>query len=835
MVTGYQIPSILGDSGILQIGKANWGGGEYCKGWIDNLRIKNKASSDAEIKELAAAFVDTLPAVSDVVVGTAPTREQALAYRGTDDHTAITSIVDSAKKEIQSYVRRNTDLTKVPVTFSLAGEVTLKVNDQVMENGTELNLSNDVKVVMERNGSTETWTVKKPIISNNPVLPGQYADPDIDYFDGKFWIFPTTDGYPNWSGDVFHAFSSEDMVNWKDEGVILKLADQNPGKNEQGIQIAASPWAEGGSAWAPTIEEKNGKYYFYYCGKFNNGESAVGVAVADHPQGPYTDKGTALLTKAMTDAAGAGVGQAIDPSIFTDDDGTSYMLVGNGSAVIAELNDDMMSIKDGSIKRINGLTDFRESVIVTKKDGKYHWTWSCDDANSPNYHVNYGVSDQLIQEDGKVNVTLKKKNLLSKDESKNILGSAHQSVLHVQDASGKERYFMTYHRFYTPLDIFTSGDGLGKHRETCIDEITFDANGEMVIKPTLEGVSAVAMPANGEIKASYVTLNKNTLALTINTAETLSAVVGPFHTTNKALAWESSDAKIATVDNNGKVTAVAAGTATITVKTANGKQDVCAVTVTDAVQPPVKVTGVSLNKKTLSLTVGKSQSLAATVSPANAADKSLKWSSSNKSVATVTQAGKVTAKKAGTATITVASVAEPSVKATCKVTVKAAVVAVKKVTLKPTKATLGVKEKLTLKATVTPSNATSKKVTWKSDKKSVATVSSKGVVTAKKTGTAKITATAGGKKATCKITVKKAPSKLTLNARKKTVKKGKTYQLKVKLPKNTASNKITYTTSNKKVATVSSAGKVKGIKKGTATITAKTFNGKKARIKITVK
>lgn len=394
---------------------------------------------------------------------------------------------------------------------------------------------------------------------------------------------------------------------------------------------------------------------------------------------------------------------------------------------------------------------------------------------------------------------------------------------------------MTYHRFYTPLDIFTSGDGLGKHRETCIDEITFDANGEMVIKPTLEGVSAVAMPANGEIKASYVTLNKNTLALTINTAETLSAVVGPFHTTNKALAWESSDAKIATVDNNGKVTAVAAGTATITVKTANGKQDVCAVTVADAVQPPVKVTGVSLNKKTLSLTVGKSQSLAATVSPANAADKSLKWSSSNKSVATVTQAGKVTAKKAGTATITVASVAEPSVKATCKVTVKAAVVAVKKVTLKPTKATLGVKEKLTLKATVTPSNATSKKVTWKSDKKSVATVSSKGVVTAKKTGTAKITATAGGKKATCKITVKKAPSKLTLNAKKKTVKKGKTYQLKVKLPKNTASNKITYTTSNKKVATVSSAGKVKGIKKGTATITAKTFNGKKARIKITVK
>ena len=87
-------------------------------------------------------------------------------------------------------------------------------------------------------------------------------------------------------------------------------------------------------------------------------------------------------------SAGVSMGQAIDPSIFTDDDGTSYILFGNGSAAIAELNDDMMSIKEGSIRQINGLTDFRESVVVTKVDGKYHW-------NSPNYHVNYGVTDTL--------------------------------------------------------------------------------------------------------------------------------------------------------------------------------------------------------------------------------------------------------------------------------------------------------------------------------------------------------------------------------------------------------------------------------------------------------
>ena len=126
----------------------------------------------------------------------------------------------------------------------------------------------------------------------------------------------------------------------------------------------------------------------------------------------------------------------------------------------------MTSIKEGSLKQITGLTDFRESVVVTKANGKYHWTWSCDDANSPNYHVNYGVSDSLFDANGKAAVKLVKKNLLAKDTEKGILGSAHQSVVYVQDSEGKDRYFMAYHRFYTPLDIFQSGDRLGKHRET---------------------------------------------------------------------------------------------------------------------------------------------------------------------------------------------------------------------------------------------------------------------------------------------------------------------------------------------------------------------------------
>lgn len=157
------------------------------------------------------------------------------------------------------------------------------------------------------------------------------------------------------------------------------------------------------------------------------------------------------------------------------------------------------------------------------------------------------------------------------------------------------------------------------------------------------------------------------------------------------------------------------------------------------------------------------------------------------------------------------------------------------ITLNKSKITLGVKETCLLNAKVSPSDA-SQKVTWKSDRTSVAKVSASGKITAHKAGTATITAvTSNGKKASCKVTVKKAPGKITLNARTKTLKKGKTFQIKVKLPKGTASNKISYSSNKKSVATVNASGRITAKKKGKAVITVKTFNKKKARITVTVK
>ncbi len=185
----------------------------------------------------------------------------------------------------------------------------------------------------------------------------------------------------------------------------------------------------------------------------------------------------------------------------------------------------------------------------------------------------------------------------------------------------------------------------------------------------------------------------------------------------------------------------------------NYNSDIAKVSITAA---PKLVTGITLNRISASIEKGKTLQLKATVTPDNATNKAVTWTSSNTKIATVSSTGKVTAKAAGTVTITCTAKDGSGKKATCKVTVTNPVVKATKVTLNKTKATLSPKETLTLKATVTPTNATNKGVTWKSSNTKIATVSSTGKVTAKAAGTVTITCTAkdgSGKKATCKITV----------------------------------------------------------------------------------
>ncbi len=177
-------------------------------------------------------------------------------------------------------------------------------------------------------------------------------------------------------------------------------------------------------------------------------------------------------------------------------------------------------------------------------------------------------------------------------------------------------------------------------------------------------------------------------------------------------------------------------------------------------------------------------------------------------------------------------------KAVCKVTVTQPVT---KITLNKTSLTLNRGKTFTLKATAGPASANNKAVKWTTSNKAVATVTSKGVVKAVKKGTATITATAkdgSGKKAVCKITVKQLVTGLKISKTSLTVTRGKTAALKVTVSPSNANNKtLKWTTSNKAVATVTSKGVVKGIKKGTATITAAATDGSKKKVtcKVTVK
>ena len=243
-----------------------------------------------------------------------------------------------------------------------------------------------------------------------------------------------------------------------------------------------------------------------------------------------------------------------------------------------------------------------------------------------------------------------------------------------------------------------------------------------------------------------VTLDKATATLEVKETVTLVANVAPANATNKDVTWASDNETVATIVD-GVVTAVAVGTANITVTTVDGSfKATCAVTVN-----PISVKGVALNKTTMTLKVAQADTLVATITPEDAANKEVVWASDNAEVATVVD-GVVTAIALGTANITVTTV-DGNFTATCVVTVEATPVT--GVTLDVTELTLDVPQTATLKATVAPEDATDKSVTWASDNETVATVA-EGVVTAVAEGTANITVTTtdGGFKATCVVTVR---------------------------------------------------------------------------------
>jgi hypothetical protein len=294
--------------------------------------------------------------------------------------------------------------------------------------------------------------------TNNPVLPGLNADPQVALFDGTFYIYPTTDGFASWGSTSFSVFSSTDLVRWTDRGVILDIPT---GLN----------WATG-HGWAPGIARVGATYYFYF-----SADSQLGVATGSSPTGPFKD----ALGKPLATTRQYGP-QSIDPYAFIDDDGTPYLYFGSGSGglLVAKLNANMISFS-GTPTNISpsGASGTLEGSAMFKRNGTYYLAWSEGDTRNATYQMAYASAKSPLGPFSRLGVILQQNTTLG------ILGPGGGTVLALPS---HDAYYLVYHRFKIP-----GGDGT--HRETCIDRMTFDNNGAIIsVKPTLEGLQMAVQP-----------------------------------------------------------------------------------------------------------------------------------------------------------------------------------------------------------------------------------------------------------------------------------------------------------------------------------------------------
>ena len=372
-------------------------------------------------------------------------------------------VINGNEKTIYLPVKRGTDLSAFDPEFSAWPGIDFQPK------GAQNFSGGAVEYIFSIEGKGEVVYQVSASEDHNPVLEGFYADPDILYSEktGKYYIYPTSDGFMNWSGTYFKVFSSDNLVDWTDEGVILDLKTD-------------VSWTDR-NAWAPCIIEKkiDGEYkYFYYF----TAAQRIGLAVADDPTGPFVDSGQPLIDYKPEGITG---GQEIDADVFTDpESGKSYLYWGNGYMAAAELSEDMLSIKKNTLKLMNIDNTYREGTYVIYRNGTYYFMWSEDDTRSPNYKVRYATSDSPLG-----TLTIPENNIvIRQDAAQEIFATGHNSAIQVP---GKDEWYLVYHRFTRPKGVEMGRAG-GFHREVCIDKLEFDENGGIIeVKPTLKGIDPV--------------------------------------------------------------------------------------------------------------------------------------------------------------------------------------------------------------------------------------------------------------------------------------------------------------------------------------------------------
>ncbi len=295
--------------------------------------------------------------------------------------------------------------------------------------------------------------------SGNPVFEGWYADPEGVVFDKTYWIYPTYSA-PYEQQTFMDAFSSPDLVHWTRHN---RIVDNN-----------AIKWAKR-AMWAPSVVAKDGKYYLFFGAndiKNDQEVGGIGVAVADNPAGPFKD----LLGKPLIDKI-HNRAQPIDQFVFEDKDGQYCMIYGGwGRCNIVKLKPDfsgVLAFDNGETFREITPEGYTEGPFMFVRGGKYYFMWSEGGWTGPDYRVAYGIADTPFGPWKRIGMVLQQ-------DPQIATGAGHHSVIQVP---GTDDWYIVYHR--RPL-----GERDSSSRVTCIEKMTFDANGLInPVKMTFEGVA----------------------------------------------------------------------------------------------------------------------------------------------------------------------------------------------------------------------------------------------------------------------------------------------------------------------------------------------------------
>ncbi len=292
-----------------------------------------------------------------------------------------------------------------------------------------------------------------PVLGQNPIIHDQFtADPTAKVFEGKVYLYPShdipspIDRLKNWfcMGD-YHVFSSDNLTDWKDHGVII---EQN-----------RVPWVEPNSyaMWAPDCVEMNGRYYFFFPASPRGGKGfGVGVAVADRPDGPFFP-----MRQSIEGLNG------IDPCVLTDKDGQSYIYWAGSGMWVAKLDDSMTALASEPTS-VQGLPEgFKEGPFVFERDGIYYYTfpWVRKDTETLAYATSKSPMGPFTFQ-GTI-----------MDESPTKCWTNHHSIISYHD----QWYLFYHHNDYSPE--------FDKNRSTRIDSLFFNEDGTIrKVIPTLRGV-----------------------------------------------------------------------------------------------------------------------------------------------------------------------------------------------------------------------------------------------------------------------------------------------------------------------------------------------------------